>query len=169
MADESVRSPGPVNALGGFAGRPAQDVPRREPRPGSGHRAAGGDRVNLHAAAAVALALLRQRVLARTRALLELGEGPTGPEFAEVTEGEPVPVWLGRLLSAQNQIAARRAGDWPADRVRRACDQALHDGAAETLDMLAADGADDAAAIQVVAEALAEYARRVAALTDPQG
>jgi hypothetical protein len=35
--------------------------------------------------------------------------------------------------------------------------------------MLAADGADDAAAIQVVAEALAEYARRVAALTDPQG
>ena len=167
MTDHPVRSAGPVSPPGGFTGRSGGQAPHRPP----GRRAQPSpavDRVSLHGAEPVALRLLRERVLACTRVRLELDDAPVGPEFAEVTEGEPAAAFLGRLLSAQNQLAARRAGSWPAAEVRRRCDEALRAGAQETLDLLAADRRDDAAALAVVAEVLAEYGRRVAALAGDQ-
>ncbi len=166
MSDDPLRSPGPVHALGGFPGRAPADLSRRpHPRERAAERAV--DRVSIHGAAVIAGRLLRERVLAQTRLSLALGEGGVGPEFAEVIEGEPVAAFLGRLLSAQNQLAARRAGVWPERRLRRRLDRALRAGAAETLELLAADGRD-AAGAAIVAEVLAEYARRLAALAERQ-
>ncbi|MBX3464936.1 MAG: hypothetical protein KF830_17345 [Planctomycetes bacterium] len=160
MADDVVRSPGPVGPLGGFAGRSPADLPRRRAtRPDEGARAV--DRASIHLGAAVATQLLRERVLAATRRLLDLDASAGGPEFAEVAAGEPVAAFLGRLLSAQNQLAARRAGQWSVRRVRRALDRALQAGAAEALELLSGD---DGGGREVVAAVLAEYARRLAAL-----
>jgi hypothetical protein len=77
-----------------------------------------------------------------------------------------VPAFLGRLLSAQNQLAGRRAGTWSAERVRAAVGQGLQEGAAETLELLAADGPDEGAAMALVGDVLAEFGRRLAALVD---
>ena len=161
--DDSLRSTTPVTGAGGFAGRaPAQ---RHEQRgasaPSEPERAA--DRVDVDAAVAVARRVLRERVLARTRERLELGDGVQAPEFAEAIDAEPVAAFVGRLLSAQNQLAAPRAQPWGSTRVRQALDDALRDGAAEAIELLAADPRDPGGAA-VVADALAEYARRLAQL-----
>jgi len=167
MAEE-VRSAGPVSTVGGFPGRGTANMP--QPHPKKGQAAAEpprpGDRVNVHGLAADVLRLLRERVLASTRAVLGIDEGTAAPEFAEIFEGEPVPAFLGRLLSAQNQLAARRqaVGDRTAAQIRSLCDQALAAGAAETLDLLAANPHVDPAGPAIVAEVLAEHARRISAL-----
>ncbi|MBL9078796.1 MAG: hypothetical protein JNL08_14915 [Planctomycetes bacterium] len=162
VADDRLQSPGPVHSLGGFAGRAPGDHARRPPaRPAPPPGAV--DRVTIHGAGAVAGRLLRERVLACTRQQLELGDTGALPEFAEVLEGEPIAAFLGRLLSAQNLLAARRAGEWPEARVRGCLDAALQAGADEALDVLAATGADPAG-LMVVTEVLAEYGRRLAAL-----
>lgn len=165
MSDGPVQSPGPVGALGGFAGRTPADTPRRSPS----HEDAplrAADRVSIHGSAAIASRLLRERVLAGTRRVLELEAGTAGPEFAELLEGEPIQAFLGRLLSAQNQLAARRAGEWEERRLRRLLDLALHAGAIETLELLGADGRDDDDGVQIVTAVLAEYGRRLALLAD---
>lgn len=162
MADETVRSPGPVDALAGFGSRTPPGT-SRQPSPREPANRPAVDRVTIHAAAAVASRLLRERVLANTRLRLELDDTVAPPEFAEVFEGEPIAAFLGRLLSAQNLLAARRAGDWEERRVRRCLDQALHAGAEEALELLGNDGRDDAG-VQFVADVLVEYGRRLAAL-----
>lgn len=162
MADEAVRSPGPVDALAGFGGRTPSGQ-TRQPPPREQASQPAVDRVTIHGTAAVASRLLRERVLANTRQRLELDDTTAAHEFAEVFEGEPIAAFLGRLLSAQNLLAARRAGDWEERRVRRCLDQALHAGAEEALELLGNDGRDDAG-VQFVADVLVEYGRRLAAL-----
>ncbi|MBL8755455.1 MAG: hypothetical protein JNK15_19300 [Planctomycetes bacterium] len=103
--------------------------------------------------------MLRERVLASTRERLELA-GEHVPVFAEAIETEPVGAFVGRLVSAQNQLGAKRLPAWGASRVRRALDEALHAGVAETLELLR-DGGDQGDGAAVVAEALAEYGRRL--------
>lgn len=166
MAD-SLRSPTPVSAAGGFAGR-SPTFEERQGAPPPPAPPPPGDRVDVEATAAVARRVLRERVLARTREGLQLAEGEHGPEFAEVIETEPVGLFLGRLLSAQNQLASRRVAAWGAPRVRRTLDAALQQGAAEAVELLAADARDDGSAVGVVAEVLDEYGRRLATLAqDP--
>ncbi len=164
MADSPVRSTSPVNAPGGFAGRANGGTPPRSQSRPQASTPPAADRVTVVHGAMVALRLLRERVLARTRGLLELGEDVIGHEFAEMLDGEPAPAFLGRLLSAQNLLAARRAGSWPGARVRACLDEALRGGAEETLELLAADGHADPAAVAIVAEVLTDYGRRLAAL-----
>jgi hypothetical protein len=170
MAD-SLRSPTPVSAAGGFAGRAPQQ--RHEPRAGSAPSAPdaerAADRVDVESSAAVARLVLRERVLARTRERLELGDGVHTPAFAQVIEAEPVGAFVGRLLSAQNQLAAHRLPEWGPGRVRTALDDGFRAGAGEALDVLAADARDSAGAAAVVADVLAEYGRRLAALADAPG
>lgn len=163
MTDGPVQSPGPVGALGGFAGRTPADTSRRQASKDEAP-ARAVDRVSIHGSAAIAGQLLRERVLAGTRRLLELDEAVSGPEFAEVVAGEPIDQFVGRLLSAQNQLAARRAGDWPDRRVRQLLDVAFHAGAVETLELLQAEGGDGGEGVAIVTEILTEYARRLAAL-----
>lgn len=161
---DGLRSTSPVSPTGGFAGRsPAQPRQRGAEREAQ-ESARAPDRVSVDGDAAAAMRLLRERVLARTRAALGVPDGVAVPEFAEVVEGEAVPVFLGRLLSAQNQIAARRSGDWSPEGVRRACHRALEHGVAETLELLQADGRSYHPGIGVVGEVLVEYGRRLAAL-----
>lgn len=164
MADDAVHSPGPVSSLGGFAGRAPADPQRRPPAREGAIALPAVDSVSIHAAAVIAGALLRERVLAGTRRLLRLGGGAVGPEFAELLEGEPVGTFLGRLLSAQNQLAAHAPAHWPEQRLRRCLDRALQAGANETLELLAGDERADAAGVLWVGEVLVEYGRRLAAL-----
>lgn len=166
MADSPLHSTSSVAGPGGFPARP-QPWSGSRPAPREQGSQPSADRVSLEPAVSLARRLLRERVLARTRARLELDDASAGPEFAEVLDCETLTAFLGRLLSAQNQLAARRAGTWPAPRVRRCLDAALQAGAAETLELLAAQGHDDASAVAVVVDVLAEYGRRLAALAAP--
>ncbi len=165
MAD-SLQSPTPVTGAGGFAGRAPGQWP--DARGGSAPTAPeperAADRVDVEASPAVARRVLRERVLARTRQQLELADSVHVPEFAEAIEAEPVAAFVGRLLSAQNQLAAHRSA-WGAARVRAALDTGLRQGAAEALDVLAGDVRDQAGAgaFAVVADSLVEYGRRLAA------
>lgn len=167
MAD-SLRSTTPVTGAGGFAGRASPEPrPRAHPGQAAAEReatAGGGDRVELGGAGQLARRLLRQRVLAGTRAGLELPTADGGPVFAEVIDEEPLPLFVDRLWSAQNQLGARRLAAWGAGRVRQVLDAALRRGADETIDLLLHAGSQGEAGAGVVAAVLAEYARRLAAL-----
>jgi len=158
----------PVGPVGGFPGRSRHDVPKQRAHGGEQERAGHGpgDEVELHPPEAIARRLLRERVLHRTREQLELRDGEFVPSFAEAVDVEPVAAFLGRLLGAQNQLAALRVRELPQPEIRRRLDAALREGTAEVVEMLSRDG-DDAhalAAVEVVAEVLSEYGRRLAAL-----
>ncbi len=165
---EPVRNAGPVDAAGGFAGRSGGFVGGRRPPapPPPAAAPAGGDAVVVAAIAVRARRLLRERVLARTRAQLQLPDGELPPTFAEAVDDEPIGEFLGRLLSAQNQLAALRAGALGGAAARAHVDAALRDGAAEAAELLAQDAASGGAGVAVVAAVLEEYARRLAALLD---
>ena len=129
MADP-LQSTAPIPPAGGNPpnrqpGRGAKEPPPRQERPAP--RAA--DRVSVHGGRLFGLQMLRERVLAHTRGQLELPEHVAVPVFAEVPEDETVGEFLGRLLSAQNQLAAQRAGQWDAGRLRRCVDAGLRGGA----------------------------------------
>lgn len=164
MAD-SLRSTTPIDPAGGFAGRrpkpqqdgQQQDHARRDAEP---QRAA--DRVSREPVSHVARELLRERVLARTRTLLELGDGMAPPVFAEVMHGESVDAFLGRVLSAQNQLVARRGNAMDVRLLRRCLDVALREGVDETIELLRGDEPG----LSFVAEVMGEYARRLANLAD---
>ncbi|MFN9843196.1 MAG: hypothetical protein ACK57Q_02560 [Planctomycetota bacterium] len=167
---DPVRNAGPIDAAGGFAGRAGGCVGGRRPTPSPAGSPGVGrdDDVVLAAIAVRARRLLRERVLTATRRLLQLadGDGDAQPSFAEAVDDESIGEFVGRLLSAQNQLVARRSGALGAVRTRACLDAALRDGAGEAADMLAHDAASGGAGVAVVAAALAEYARRLAALVD---
>jgi hypothetical protein len=165
MADNTVHSTSPVGGISGLQGR-AQPSQRPPATDSDSHAPAAEDRVMFRPVASIALRLLRERVLARTRQRLELDEAVVVPVFAEVVEGEPVPKFLGRLLSAQNQLAALRAASWEPVRVREALMIALRQGADETVELLTADGEHVDEGVAIVFEVLAEFERRVAAMLD---
>jgi len=160
MADNPVRSTSSVPSLSGFPGR-SSEKPAASPHKRDAEAASAGaeDRVQLALGATIALPLLRERVLARTRSGLDLGPVAV-PCFAEMLEGEPVPAFLGRLLSAQNQLAACRAAVWSGERIRAVLAEALAAGAEETIDLLAADGHGPGGAIAIVTEVLEQFGRR---------
>ncbi len=164
MPDDSVHSASPIPGLAGFGGRAPMPAVRPKEHPPEQPPPQAGDEVSLRHGRTLGLRLLRERVLAKTRARLGLSEQAHGPTFAEVTQGEPVGAFLGRLLSAQNQLAAQRAASWAGARLRQALADALQDGAAETLELLAAEEVPDEAAVTVVVEVLAEFGRRLDAL-----
>lgn len=164
MADHNVPSPSPVAGLSGYPGRPLPQ-PSASPREPAAAAAAvepppEGDQVLLHPASSIVLQLLRERILARTRAALGLTGGAAVPEFAEVVATEPLPQFVGRLLSAQNQLAALRRPPLELARSRRMLAEALQLGAQETSELLA--GAEHAAEGQALVRAvLVEFGRRL--------
>lgn len=164
MPDNPVLTTTPVPGFSGFpgrsAGQPHGQAPKREGQP---QPAGTADRVQVADGATIVLRLLRERVLARTRELLELETTATGHHFAEILDGEPVPAFVGRLLSAQNQLAASRVASWPAERLRSALAEAVQSGAAETIDLLATDATASSGAIELVAEVVQHFDRRLAA------
>lgn len=170
MADP-LRSTPPVSSTSGFAPRArSQERPDREPRrPDFGPRPDADDRVHVVAGTLAGRLLLRERVLVHTRTRLRLPDHVTVPAFAEVVADESTGAFLGRLLSAQNQLAAHRAHDWDGVVLRAAVDAGLRAGAEEACELLA-DDRRDPQALAAVAEVLVEYGRRLEALlaeTDP--
>jgi hypothetical protein len=134
MAD-SLNSANPIAAAGGFAGRSGGQQPSQaKPRPArSGAEAAPADAVEL--SAAPVRQLLRERILARTRTELGLAASAShGPAFAEAIDSESVTAFVGRLLSAQNQLAAAAGLSGPNR--REALDRAFREGAAEAHELL---------------------------------
>ena len=149
---DSLHSPSPVDRAGGFAGRAPNRQPADKPnhRPTHGHGAEpAADAVEL--SAAPVRRLLRERVLACTREALgvQAAPHPTGPVFAEAVDSEPLSTFLGRLLSAQHQLAVQVH---QTDRVVLA--GAFAAGAAETIELL---GESSFATVEA---ALAGYAER---------
>lgn len=166
--DRAVRSAAPVRRVGD----PGEQA-RGGGQGGHGHgrRRPSGDQVDVHAAGQVARRLLRERVLAATRAQLELGDGEFVPNFAEALDREPVAAFVGRLLGAQNQLAALRAHAWSPAELRENLDLALRRGVTEVLDMLQQDmlqpdGDAGVDGTEFVAQVLGEYGRRLSALVD---
>lgn len=164
MADP-LRSTTPVSATSGFAPRSrGQERSAREPRAAEpGPRRDADDLVQVAAGALAGRLLLRERVLVHTRARLRLSEHATVPAFAEAIADESTATFLGRLLSAQNQLAAHRAHDLDGAALRAAVDAGLRSGAEEACDLLAGDGRDPVA-LAAAAEVLVEYGRRLDAL-----
>jgi hypothetical protein len=143
--------------------------PRRDPGQRPSARGAPGetDRIELTADGLVALALLRERVLDATRRALEVGPGEPVPHFA-IEPQAPIRDWVGRLLSDQNLLAARRRAAWPAARVDRALEQGLRDGIADALDILHALDRLDPRAWESVTAVLAELERKLGAAINPR-
>ena len=143
MAD-SLSNAAPVSGLGGMPNRSAHDAVHRR-RDGSGDEAPAerqrADEVARHGdVELVARELLRERVLARTRQRLGLPRtGGNVPAFAESVASESTAAFVGRLVGAQNLLAALRAKDLPPDRLRRDLDDAMRAGIVETRDLLAAE------------------------------
>lgn len=170
MAD-SLNNAAPIGPLGGFPSRtprnmdarqnhghvPDEDAPHDAP-----HKEPDRDGVDLHGGAFLARRLLRERVLFQTRKRLDLRAGEFVPSFAEAVDAEPMRVFLGRLLGAQNQLAALRVKVLTQTELRSRLDAALREGVAEVMEMLVADPVDGAVGCAMVADVLAEYGRRLA-------
>ena len=109
--------------------------------------------------------MLRERVLARTRESLDLTASEFVPKFAENVDEEPVSAFLGRLIGAQNQIAALRVRQLTSTEIRVRLDRSLRDGISEAMEMLSSEPEDRLAGCEFVANVLAEYSRRIAELT----
>ena len=110
MAD-SFSNASPVVRTGGFPRPNPNDLAKRHnqaPADAEAEPTAPRDGVELHHGASLARRLLRERVLSRTRERLELTDGEFVPSFAENVDEEPVGAFLGRLIGAQNQLAALR-------------------------------------------------------------
>src|SRR5687768_137912 len=111
MVDSPVGSTQPAGDRQSFGGAP---YGRRQERHGEPPQAAapagagGGDGADVRRGRAVALELLRERVLARTRALLGLDDGVHVPAFAGGGAADDVAAFAGRLVSEQNQLLALR-------------------------------------------------------------
>lgn len=164
MPDDSVHSASPIPGLSGFGGRTPAPALRPKEHPQDQAPAPAADEVSLRHGRTLGLKLLRERVLAKTREQLGMTGHPNGVAFAEVVHGEPVGAFLGRLLSAQNQLGAARASQWSGARLRQALALAMQEGTTETLELLTAEDTPDEAAVTVVVEVLAEYGRRLDAL-----
>ncbi|MGK0202575.1 MAG: hypothetical protein ACI9S9_001644 [Planctomycetota bacterium] len=168
MAD-SLNKASSVGATGGFPNRPPSHMDARQ-NPGQPHdeeaprKEPARDGFDLHGGAFLARRLLRERVLFQTRERLELQSGEFVPSFAEAVDVEPIGAFLGRLLGAQNQLAALRVKVVAQTEMRALLDAALREGVAEVMEMLAADPVDGAVGCAVVADVLSEYGRRLADL-----
>ena len=144
-----------------YAPRHGEHAPAAEPQ------SRPRDRVELSAAGVAVLAVLRARVLARTRELLDLPATHGHPDPApDLLDLEPAQ-FLGHLLSEQNLLAAARAGVWPPDRIRTRVGQALTLGAADAIDVLEDVGRLDDAAWHAIESVLIEFRRKIAASLPP--
>jgi hypothetical protein len=108
-----------------------------------------------------ALRLLRQRVLERTREALELPR-TTAPAvvFADAP-GPRADVFVGRLLSEQHLLAARRHDTWSEPRIAAALEEGITSGTAETLEVLHDVGRLDADTWGLLCGVLDEFHRKV--------
>lgn len=170
---ESLPNTTPIGSVPNYSERGRRSS--QQPRTSGGDAAADSanaeqskrrDDVDVHLPEAIARRLLRERVLSRTRLHLELEDGEFVPRFAEDVDAEPLAAFVGRLLGAQNQLAALRVDALSQPELRARLDRALREGVAEVVEMLSSDAADEhaVAAVALVAAALDEYGRRLAEL-----
>jgi hypothetical protein len=167
MGDSLSNTP-PVVSVGGFPRPNSRDLQQKRHAKGQDaereQAAAEQDGVELHGVVSMARRMLRERVLARTRESLDLTASEFVPKFAENVDEEPVSAFLGRLIGAQNQIAALRVGQLTSTEIRVRLDRSLRDGISEAMEMLSSEPEDRLAGCEFVANVLAEYSRRIAEL-----
>ena len=121
------------------------------------------DQVVLTKPRKAALRLLRERILEATRQALDSpGSRPQQFGFA-ASPVDSAEVYVGRLLSEQNMLAAPRREQWPEHRVAAALETGMTDGLAETMDILHDVGELDAESWGLVCGVLEEFQRKVSA------
>ena len=159
MANDGIGPVGGTRFGGGHGapgyGGPTSGRPETTPHPPL-------DEVALTAPRRAALSLLRERVLEATRVQLELPARHPGIEFA-AHPSDSVEVFVGRLLSGQNLLAAQRRDAWPEAAVASALENGLNDGLAETLEILDDVGELDVETWRLLCGVLEEFRRKVCA------
>ena len=149
---QGVRPPvfGGQNTGGG----PPVSLPRRrEARPNL-------DQVELTEPHKAVLRLLRQRVMENTRLLLGLPRNDSAPTFARLDVNR-AGLFVGRLLSDQNLLAARAQGALPPAAIRAALAEGMDHGVAETLQILYELEALDELSWRLVCDVIEEFQRKL--------
>ena len=158
--DDSTIGPVAGTQFGGGHGAAGPALPpasNDEERPAPRRRL---DDVELTEPRRAALRLLRERILERTRLELELPRG-AAVTFAAPGAPDRADVFVGRLLSDQNLLAARRRDRWEAERVDAALETGMTEGLAETLELLHDLDELDAESWGLVNSVLDEFHRKV--------
>lgn len=145
----------PLTPAGGHSSVQRKTERREDPR----------DRIDVTAPERELLALLRERVLDRTRAELKLASQRAIPAFAEDPNGG-VEGFVSRLVSSQNLLAAERRGSWSSERIDAALHAATRDGVAEAIDILMDLERMDEGAWELVAAVTVELQRKIAVSID---
>jgi hypothetical protein len=156
VGDNEISGIGGFHDLGEHYAQARQHWGRRE----EAANPAAGDRVELTAPDAAALALLRQRVLAHTLELLALPALPPAPRFCEL--GPPsVEAFLGRLWGEQARLGCAREGEWPQARIDAALREAMTRGVEDALQILGELDQLDAPRWRLLCTALTAWVQRI--------
>lgn len=117
-----------------------------------------GDEVQLSRPEELALQLLRERVLEHSRRALGLDRPQISFVAGPLT---PMESFVGRLISDQNLLAARRCGHWSVGRIQRAQEEGMTSGLEETLQILLELDELDEQSWGKISSALAEFQRKI--------
>ncbi len=122
------------------------------------------DEVQLSRPEELALQLLRERVLERSRRCLGLER----PQIAFLAAPlSPMESFVGRLISDQNLLASGRCGSWPIGRIKAAMEEGMTSGLEETLEILLELDELDAGSWGKISAALTEFQRKIQAAMTP--
>ena len=144
-------------------GRPDQARPVRDQRPdGGGQRREPQDRVELHSPDRLALDVMQERILARTREELAVDAAEVGRlPFVRDGSVSSFAAFVSRLVSEQNMIAAVRRAEWGPGRLERAVQRGTERGMREAIEELDDLGRLDERAWMLISGVLAELQRKL--------
>lgn len=151
---------GPVERLLFGRARRRQEK-KREPPSRFRRRRRGLDEVRLSAPLEVTLRLLRERVLEGTRRALELPADVKAPQTLTPTPQDSTERLVGKLISEQNWLAARRRAEWGEERVAAALQEGTTRGLEETLEILEDLGELDEATWELLGAVTDELHRKL--------
>ncbi|MHC5065400.1 MAG: hypothetical protein ACYTG5_15645 [Planctomycetota bacterium] len=122
------------------------------------------DEVQLSRPEELALQLLRLRVLEHSRRALRLDH----PQITFAAGAlSPMESFVGRLISDQNLLAARRCSHWPTGRIQAALEEGMTSGLEETLQILLELDELDADSWGKISAALGEFQRKIESALPP--
>lgn len=124
------------------------------------------DQIELTEPHRAVLALLRERVLQGTRRRLELPRSSLSTVSLPPAPDGDARTFVGRLLSDQNLLAARRRDGWGRRRIAAALEDGTTDGLSETLEVLHDVGALDETSWRLVCGVLEELAHKLERVAD---
>lgn len=134
---------------------------RRQPPSRFGRHRRGLDEVRLSPPLEITLRLLRERVLESTRQALELPSDVKAPQTLAPAPEDDTERLVGKLISEQNWLAARRRSEWDEPRVAAALREGTTRGLEETLEILEDLGELDEATWELLGAVTDELHRKL--------